>query len=157
MWKPNPQPSRTNVMTGAVGCGRTDESREACAFIENDDASTPQARTNDNLLNMDKTSLLTVSLGCAVGNGSTRRRFCHRSFRGRRGSPPRRDNKKSADRSRRPSFDATELIGSQPLSCSSHTESHRCVFRSALLHCRLHFGISRYSARSSRLFWLRTS
>jgi hypothetical protein len=62
MWKPNPQPSRTNVMTGAVGCGRTDESREACAFIENDDASTPQARTNDNLLNMDKTSLLTVSL-----------------------------------------------------------------------------------------------
>ena len=102
MWKPNPQPSRTNVMTGAVGCGRTDESREACAFIENDDASTPQARTNDNLLNMDKTSLLTVSLGCAVGNGSTRRRFCHRSFRGRRGSPPRRDNKKSADRSRRP-------------------------------------------------------
>jgi hypothetical protein len=50
-WKPNPQPSRTNVMTGAVGCGRTDENGEACAFIENDDASTPQARTNDNLLN----------------------------------------------------------------------------------------------------------
>jgi hypothetical protein len=72
-WKPNPQPSRTNVMTGAVGCGRTDENGEACAFIENDDASTPQARTNDNLLNMDKTFF-----GCAVGNGSTRRRFCHR-------------------------------------------------------------------------------
>ena len=54
-WKPNPQPSRTNVMTGAVGCGRADENGDACALIENDDASTPQARTNDNLLNMDKT------------------------------------------------------------------------------------------------------
>jgi hypothetical protein len=53
-WNPNPQPSRTNVMTGAVGCGRTDENGEACALIGNDDASTPQARTNDNLLNMDK-------------------------------------------------------------------------------------------------------
>jgi hypothetical protein len=54
-WKPNPQPSRTNVVTGAAGCGRTDENGEACALIENDDASTPQARTNDNLFNMDKT------------------------------------------------------------------------------------------------------
>jgi hypothetical protein len=54
-WKPNPQPSRTNVMTGAAGCGRADEIGEACALIENDDASTPQARTNDNLVNMDKT------------------------------------------------------------------------------------------------------
>jgi hypothetical protein len=54
-WNPNPQPSRTNVTTGAAGCGRTDENGEACALIENDDASTPQARTNDNLLNMDKT------------------------------------------------------------------------------------------------------
>ena len=62
-WKPNPQPSRTNVMNAAVGCGRTDESGEACALIENDDASTPQVRTNDNLLNIDKTPLLAAFLG----------------------------------------------------------------------------------------------
>jgi hypothetical protein len=77
-WKPNPQPSRTNVMTAAVGCGRTDGSGEACALIENDDASTPQVKTNDNLLNIDKTLLLAAFLGtlrCAVGNGSTHRRF----------------------------------------------------------------------------------
>jgi hypothetical protein len=65
-WKPNPQPSRTNVITGPVGCGRTDASGEACAFIENDDTSTPQARTNDNLLNIDKTSLLTAFLAIAL-------------------------------------------------------------------------------------------
>jgi len=53
-WKPNPQPSRTKVMPDAVGCGRTDKNGEACAHIENDDASTPQVRTNDNLLNIDK-------------------------------------------------------------------------------------------------------
>jgi hypothetical protein len=52
-WKPNPQPSRTN-MTAAAGCGRTDENGEACALIENDDASTPQVRTSGNLLNIDK-------------------------------------------------------------------------------------------------------
>jgi hypothetical protein len=81
-WKPNPQPSRTNVMNAAVGCGRTDESGEACALIEKDDASTPQVRTNDNLLNIDKTPLLAAFLGtlsCAVGNGSTRRRFLSKS------------------------------------------------------------------------------
>ena len=77
-------------MTGAVGCGRTDESREACAFIENDDASTPQARTNDNLLNMDKTSLLTVSLGCAVEMEAHADDFVTASFRGRRGRTPAR-------------------------------------------------------------------
>jgi hypothetical protein len=54
-WKPNPQPSRTNVMTAAAGCGRTKENGEACALTENDDASTPPMRTNDNLLNIDKT------------------------------------------------------------------------------------------------------
>jgi hypothetical protein len=53
MWKPNPQPSRTNMMTVAVCCGRTDENGEACALMENDDASTPQVRTNDNLANID--------------------------------------------------------------------------------------------------------
>ena len=42
-------------MTGAAGCGRADENGDACAPIENDDASTLQARTSDNLLNMDKT------------------------------------------------------------------------------------------------------
>ena len=81
-WKPNPQPSRTNVMNAAVDCGRTDESGEACALIEKDDASTPQVRTNDNLLNIDKTPLLAAFLGtlsCAVGNGSTRRRFLSKS------------------------------------------------------------------------------
>src|SRR6185295_5826319 len=75
-WKPNPQPSRTNVMNAAVGCGRTDESGEACALIEKDDASTPQVRNND------KTPLLAAFLGtlrCAVGNGSTRRRFLSKS------------------------------------------------------------------------------
>jgi len=56
-WKPNPQPSRTNVMI-AAGCGRTDGIGEACAPID-DDASTPQVRTNDNdnLLNIDKNLL----------------------------------------------------------------------------------------------------
>jgi len=58
-WKPSPQPSRTNLMT-AVGCGRNDKNGEACALIENDDASTPQVRTNDNLLNIDKTPPLAV-------------------------------------------------------------------------------------------------
>ena len=69
-------------MNAAVGCGRTDESGEACALIEKDDASTPQVRTNDNLLNIDKTPLLAAFLGtlsCAVGNGSTRRRFLSKS------------------------------------------------------------------------------
>jgi hypothetical protein len=65
-WKPNPQPSRTNVMPEALGCGRTDENGEACALIENDDASTPQVRTNDNLLNIDKTSLLIAFLTIAL-------------------------------------------------------------------------------------------
>jgi hypothetical protein len=54
-WKPNPQPLRTKVMGAAAGCGRADAIGEACAPIEKHDASTPQARTNDNLLNMDKT------------------------------------------------------------------------------------------------------
>ncbi len=49
-----PQPSRTNVTGAVTGWGRTEEIGEACAPIENDDASTPQARTNDNLLNMEK-------------------------------------------------------------------------------------------------------
>jgi len=61
-WKPNPQPLRTKVMGAAAGCGRTDAIGEACAPSENDDASTPQARTNDNLLNMDKTPLLAACL-----------------------------------------------------------------------------------------------
>jgi uncharacterized ParB-like nuclease family protein len=81
-WKPNPQPLRTNVMNAAAGCGRTDEIGEACALIENDDASTPQVRTNDNLLNIDKTPLLAAFLGTlrfAVVNGSTRRRFLSKS------------------------------------------------------------------------------
>jgi hypothetical protein len=81
-WKPNPQPLRTNVMNAVAGCGRTDEIGEACVLIENDDASTPQVRTNDNLPNMDKTPLLATFLGtlrCAVGNGSTRRRFLSKS------------------------------------------------------------------------------
>jgi hypothetical protein len=81
-WKPNPQPLRTNVTNGAPGCGRTDEIAEACALIENDDASTPQVRTNDNLLNIDKTPLLAAFLGtlcCAVGNGNTRRRLLSKS------------------------------------------------------------------------------
>jgi hypothetical protein len=42
-------------MNAVVGCGLTDEIGEACALIENDDASTLQVSTNDNLLNMDKT------------------------------------------------------------------------------------------------------
>jgi hypothetical protein len=66
MWKPNPQPSRTNVMTAAVCCGRTDESGEVCALIENDDASTPQVRTNDNLPNIDKIFLLIAFLGALL-------------------------------------------------------------------------------------------
>jgi hypothetical protein len=53
MWKPNPQPSRTNVMTVAVCCGRTDENGEACTLMKNGDASTPHVRTTDNLLNID--------------------------------------------------------------------------------------------------------
>jgi hypothetical protein len=74
-WKPNPQPLRTKVTGAAAGCGRTDAIGEACAPIEKHDASTPQARTNDNLLNMDKTPLLAACLGTlgrAAGNGSTR-------------------------------------------------------------------------------------
>jgi hypothetical protein len=57
MWEPHPQPLRTNVMT-AAGCGRTEGIGEACALID-DDARTPQTRTNDkdNLLNIDKTLL----------------------------------------------------------------------------------------------------
>jgi len=62
-WKPSPQPLRTKVMGAVAGCGRTDEIGEACAPIENDDASTPQARTNDNLLNMDKTLPSAAFLG----------------------------------------------------------------------------------------------
>jgi len=54
-WKPNPQPLRTRVMGDAAGCGPTGAIAAASAPIENDDASTPQARTKDNLLNMDKT------------------------------------------------------------------------------------------------------
>ena len=55
IWEPHPQPLRTNVMT-AAGCGRTDGNGVACALID-DDASTPQMRTNDNdnLLNIEKT------------------------------------------------------------------------------------------------------
>jgi hypothetical protein len=49
-------------MGAAAGCGRTDAIGEACAPIEKDDASTPQARTSDNLLNMDKTPLLAACL-----------------------------------------------------------------------------------------------
>jgi hypothetical protein len=74
-WKPNPQPSRTNVIDAVAGCGRTDEIGAACAPIENDDANTPQVRTNDNLLNIDEILLLAGFLGtcrCAVGNESTR-------------------------------------------------------------------------------------
>jgi len=74
-WKPNPQPLRTNVMDVVVGCSRTEEIGAACALIENADASTPQVRTNDNLLNIDQTPLLAGFLGtwrCAVGSGSTR-------------------------------------------------------------------------------------
>jgi hypothetical protein len=54
MWKPHPQPLRTNVMNAVVGCGLIDEIGEACALIENNDASTLQVSSNDNL-NMDKT------------------------------------------------------------------------------------------------------
>jgi hypothetical protein len=74
-WKPNPQPLRTNVVDVDAGCSRTAEIGAACALIENDDASTPQVRANDNLLNIDETPLLARFLGiwrCAVGNGSTR-------------------------------------------------------------------------------------
>jgi len=81
-WNPNPQPLRTKVMGDAAGCGRTDAIGEACAPIEKHDASTPQARTSDNLLNMDKTPLLAACLGTlgrAAGNGSTRRRVLSRS------------------------------------------------------------------------------
>jgi hypothetical protein len=60
-WKPNPQPSRTKVMTAAVGCGRTDVNGEACAVIENDDANTPQIRINDNLLSIDKTPFWNIA------------------------------------------------------------------------------------------------
>jgi len=54
-WKPNPQPLRTNVMDVGAGCSRTEEIGAACALIGNDDASTPQVRTKDNLLNIDET------------------------------------------------------------------------------------------------------
>jgi len=54
-WKPNPQPLRTNVMD-VVDSSRTEENGAACALIERNDASTPQATTNDNLLNMMKSS-----------------------------------------------------------------------------------------------------
>jgi hypothetical protein len=62
MWKPHPQPLRTNVMKAVVGFRLTDEIGEACALIENDDASTLQVSTNDNLLNIDKTLLWQPSL-----------------------------------------------------------------------------------------------
>jgi hypothetical protein len=81
-WKPNPQPSRTNVMDDGAGCGRTDEIEEACALIENDDANTPQVRTNDTLLNIDGTPLFAAFHGtflAFVGNGTTRRRFLSKS------------------------------------------------------------------------------
>jgi hypothetical protein len=57
MWKPNPQPSRTNVTTASVDCGPIGTIEDACAPLENKDASTPQASTNDNLLNIDKSSV----------------------------------------------------------------------------------------------------
>jgi hypothetical protein len=82
-WKPNPQPSRTNVMNAAVGCGRTDESGEACALIEKDDASTPQVRTNDNLLNIDKTPSFSSLPGnislCSLGMEAHADDFCQRA------------------------------------------------------------------------------
>src|SRR5262245_43310754 len=66
-WNPNPQPSRTNVTAPPTGCcDRTGENGEACALIENDDASTPQVRTNDNLPNIDETPLLAAFLGHCV-------------------------------------------------------------------------------------------
>jgi hypothetical protein len=81
-WKPNPQPSRTNVMDDGAGCGRADEIEDACALIDNDDASTPQVRTNDNLLNIERTPLFAAFLGTSRGipwNGSTRWRFLSKS------------------------------------------------------------------------------
>jgi hypothetical protein len=72
-WKPIPQPLRTKVMD-AAGCGRTDEIGEAWALIENADASTPQAKTNDNLPNIERTPSLAGYLGtlrCAVGRKHT--------------------------------------------------------------------------------------
>jgi hypothetical protein len=66
-WKPNPQPSRTNVMDDGVNCGRADEIEEACALIEIDDASTPQVRTNGNLLNIDGTPLFAAFYGTLRG------------------------------------------------------------------------------------------
>ena len=53
-------------MTAAAGCGLTDEIGEACALIENNDASTLQVSTNDNLLNMDKTPPLAAFLETCV-------------------------------------------------------------------------------------------
>ncbi|MGH6826314.1 hypothetical protein [Methyloceanibacter sp.] len=81
-WKPNPQPSRTNVMDDGAGCDRADEIEEACALIENDDASTPQMRTNDTLLNIDRTLFSQPSLEhrvVLIGNGTTRRRSLSKS------------------------------------------------------------------------------
>ena len=66
-WKPNPQPSRTNVMDDGAGCGRADEIEDACALIDNDDASTPQVRTNDNLLNIERTPFFAAFLGTSRG------------------------------------------------------------------------------------------
>jgi hypothetical protein len=82
-WKPNPQPLRTNVMDVVVGCSRTEEIGAACALIENADASTPQVRANDNLLNIDEAPLLAGFLGtwrCAVAEANANE-FCHRAGR----------------------------------------------------------------------------
>ena len=66
-WKPNPHPSRTKVMDDEAGCGLADEIGEACAPMENDHASTPQVRTNDNLLNIDGTPFFAAFLGALRG------------------------------------------------------------------------------------------
>jgi len=76
MWKPNPQPSRTNAMTASVCCARTDENGKACAAKEKDDASTPQVRTNDHLANIDR-SLLEALRYAVVGEWKPGRPFCH--------------------------------------------------------------------------------
>jgi hypothetical protein len=69
-------------MDDGAGCGRAGEIEDACALIENDDASTPQVRTNDNLLNIERTPLFAAFLGTSRGipwNGSTRWRFLSKS------------------------------------------------------------------------------
>jgi hypothetical protein len=55
-------------MDDGAGCGRAGEIEDACALIENDDASTPQVRTNDNLLNIERTSLFAAFLGTSRGS-----------------------------------------------------------------------------------------